>query len=304
MSNVFDELESGMISHANKIKREADTRRREKVDEEKQKLDEQQKTEKAKQLAVVERQKTLNWAWAAASLLSMSELPTSRPEVWEYTYTIMQKRRFFGRKAVELTGIAAYGWHVLDWQNTRYHPSPRHTLILTPEDERNSGVYLRFFSQPWNYNGGFDQIRPSDVHELSKEPLSASDMPWPGFIDKSTGSDHVEYAFGVRKPPPLKAPWKSGKRSIEFDGFDDDQEYYLLNRRTTGDSNPYERSANDGNAKLHPKTKYDYDEYRKTGTENAIRRAITQVAAEKLLVKLEDMILEIKRQAEQNDQLT
>lgn len=299
MSNVFNELGSEMESHARKIEHKADALRREQIKEEKQILDKQQKTEEAKKLAIDERKETLNWAWAAASLLNMSDEPASSPEMWEYTHTIIQKRRFFGHKALELTGIAAYGWHLLDWQNTRYHPSPRHTLILTPQDENKSVIYLRFFSQSMNNDGTYQQVEPNNVRELSKEPLSALDMPWPGFIDKSSGSDHLDYLFNVTQQPPMIAPWQHGARSIKFSGFDISQESF------GGDWELSKQQRLDSFVHKHiverPKSERDYKEYRRTGVEETIRRAITEVAAEKLLVKPEDMILEIRRQAKQNN---
>jgi hypothetical protein len=295
MSNIFDELGLEMASHAKSFEHEARIKNSEMVLQEKKKLDEQQKTEEAKRRAIEERKRTLDWAWAGAELLNMSDKPTSRPDMREYTYIILQKRRFLGHKAVEMTGIAAYGWHLLDWQNTRYNPITRHTLILTPQDENNSGVYLRFFSEDTRDGKLISQLQPNDVHELPKEPLSVSDMPWPGFIDKSSGSDHVAYAFELTKKPTLIAPWQDNERSLTFSSFDINQEFRWLEERKAEMYRSHGIDYDDDAGK-NPNTEYDYNKYRRTGTEKAIRRAIARVVAERLMVEPEVATLEIKRQ--------
>ncbi|MDB5161934.1 MAG: hypothetical protein JWM52_442 [Candidatus Saccharibacteria bacterium] len=212
----------------------------------------------------------------------------------------MQKRRLFGRDVIG-QGIATQGWQLLDWQNTRYTPRARHTLLLSPSADGNSDIHLRFFSvkDAVHY---FDEehdvpaqvILPDNVHPLSQVPLSEDDMPWPPRTNEEDMHDALERAFHMRRDrrPPREAPWKD-ERSITIDAFDSEIEMNKLY-----DEISYSGGRTPTEHKKRLPTKADYDEYRRAGIEESIRLAIAHVAAQHLVIAPEKIAQTIKRRAE------
>ena len=205
---------------------------------EKENVDGSYETHLAATEAEAEREKTFDWAWATAEYLNESGID---PETWKYEYT--QRTGLFGLGQRALQGIATEGWTLLDWQNTYYRRDPKHTLILTPKAEDNSGVHLSYFSHPVK-EGQAPYILPEDVHELPRTPLSPDDMPWP--TSKET-------------------PWAQS-RSMEFS-------------ETISKNGVYDLADDAQGFAPHELTAADYEAYKKRGIEDSMRKAIVQVAA-------------------------
>jgi hypothetical protein len=210
----------------------------------------------------------------------------------------------FKRKTIH--GAAAEGWQLLDWRNTRYHPSLRHTLILTPQDENNSGIHLRFFSEDMRSDEPAKALQKSDVRELPREPLSGADMPWPGFVDTSDMSDIIGSVLGgANKRPRPQAPWKDDARSITFSGWDNDREREEINNQIKRMLARYGNPASSEKVlDEEPLFADDYRDYLRTGTEKTIRRTIAHVAAERLMRTPLSIVRELGRQAGQADKET
>jgi hypothetical protein len=286
MPNMFDGLDSEMRKRSLELERAAAKDLREKERRAAREMDYLQETNEAKREATDERRVTLAWAWAAAEILNMSDLPEAQPKIWTYEKRI----GFLGRKAIH--PMAAEGWILLDWRNTRYHPSFKHTLILTPRDANNSGIHLSYFSRQKGGNEPAAHLQPEDFHPLSREPLSELDMPWPGMIDPSTMSDHIAEAFNTRhKSPTPTVPWKD-ERSITFDGFDGEAAWAEYDRRHPN----FYADGSVMKSRLSPATPSveDYAEYKRAKTEETIRRTIAHVAAERLIRNPLEVTREIK----------
>ena len=274
MSDFLNDFEKQMKAEAAATRRSEQAQERERQEEIEAELEFQERNTAAKQKAVEARRTTLDWAWAAAELLNDAKV---QPEIW--TYTHFQKRRFFGRTALQ--GIAAEGWKLLDWQNTHYWPKPRHTLLLTPHDHGAPGVHLQFFSQiPAPHNTPTPDLLPEDVHTLSKEPLSRGDMQWPPRTNGSNGiySIYGSFTESPRSPKPRReAPWKETD-SLTIDTYDVIEELRDLHNDMADTMG-------------RPRTEYfmpdptetDYEEYRRSDIEGAIRRAIARLAAKHLI---------------------
>ena len=275
MANFLNEFDRARRTAAENMQRQKTADEREKQRAEQETLDEQYAHDTALRTAVEkavkERQITLDWAWAAAELLNESG---AQPDVWTHTY--IQPKGFFGFGRVAVQGIAAEGWPLLDWQNTRYEARTRHSLLLTPRDRNNSGIHLQYFSRSTPFNGSTPDLQPNEVHELSRIPLSAEDMPWPGIIDPSQPEDWIDQMNGTKKQIAL-LPWKESF-SVTFDGFDADKDMDEMLMEIGGHPTP--RSAGVD----------DYTEYRRTKTEEAIRSAIAQVAARHTIVKPQELV--------------
>ncbi|MEO6109453.1 MAG: hypothetical protein ABIP50_00370 [Candidatus Saccharimonadales bacterium] len=295
MSDFIGDFEKQTNADAASTRRREADEHRDAVAAEKARLDFEQDNEEAKQKAIAERKITLDWAWVAAGLLKESKVV---PTLWTYDY--VQKRRLFGHDIIA-QGIAAEGWQLLDWQNTRYAPAQRHTLLLSPSAEDNSDIHLKFFSQrpPVDYvRDEFDEpaqvILPTDVHSLSREPLSEEDMPWPPRTNAEDMHDTLGRAFGVKRDqkPRREAPWKD-ESSITINAFDGDIEMTKLFAEMS-----YETGSVAHDWTKRPPIKEDYDEYKRAGIEKSIRLAIAHVAAQHLVIAPEKIAQTIKRRAE------
>jgi len=267
MSNFFNELDRDMKHAADKARQSEDAAAAADLVHEMEQVDELYATDVARQQAITERQITLDWAWGAASLLNEANiLPT---DAWEYDYT--EKRGIFGRQAMKDT--AGEGWKLLDWQNTRYYPLVRHTLLLTPSDQDNSSIHLRYFSQETSRdNIPYQQLQPADVHELARVPLSATDMPWPD--SKPPGKNNASVLDTSRGIAPQ--PWQD-TLSLTFNAFDRTLDAAQSRQMTTPLLNEDAPTTEQHSAE-------DYNIYIRSQTELAIRRAIAGVAAKYLVV--------------------
>lgn len=266
MSDFLDGLESEMGKHSRRLEREDDEADREEERAARAEVDAMQALNDAKRKVTDERKITLDWAWAAAELLNASDKPLAQPDaIW---YNHAEKRKWwFGHNVTPR--VAVQGWHLVDWRNARYYPQTKHSLMLVPHDINNSGIHLRFFSQQLSGGDSTPELQPEDVHELSREPLSEGDMPWPGLIDPADMGDVIASAFGD-KMPKLEMPWKDGVRSFVFDEMDGERELDLTGYRSEESERP--RMA----------TVSNYEEHLRAKTEPMIRRTIAQVAAERL----------------------
>jgi len=287
MPDFLDDFEQQRRASADEIRRRGEAEERQKLKEEKKKLDQQHQVEQAKEKAVAERKKTLDWAWVASTLLRDSKV---QPEHWIYNY--QQRRRLFGFTAMQ--GIAAEGWPLLDWQNEHYWPVLRHTLLLTPRDDDNSGNHLRFFSQPSQGNKALAvELKPSDVHKIPSEPLSKDDMPWPGRISADgKGRTMIEAILERDMFHATVEPW--GKSfSLTIDEFDSHKEYVDLFSKLEE-----EAGIPEAERKAYTPKEHDYKDYQEAGIEISIRRAIAHVAATHLDIAPEKIALTIKRRTE------
>lgn len=270
MNNFLNDFENQIHSEAAVIRRKGEAEDAAKQRVENASLERSFRADKAREAAVAERQKTLDWAWAAAELLR--ETP-ALPEIW--THETTEKKGFFGR-AVIRSSILAEGWPLLDWQNTRYR-IPRHTLLLTPGDQGTHGIHLGFFSQEDRSYTTIPPLplQPITLHPLSRTPLSDEDMPWPPRTNQEDPMDTIRRMAGARiKKARREQPWKEAS-SITINSYDyieDEKEYRASRPYIT----PLDRT-------FEPK-KEDYEEYQRSGIEESIRNAIARLAAKHLVI--------------------
>lgn len=273
MSNFIHDFDEQRREESIDLERLRIDDEREKQRIENEAIDKIHKTDIAVRKAVAERKITLDWAWAAAELLNESGVI---PDLWTYEYK--KRRMLFGHTAMK--GIAAEGWQLFDWQNTYYYPSLKHVLFLSPRDENNSGIHLRFFSQP-HYSSGepIESLKPENVHELSRTPLSDEDMPWPGMIDEDAYN-----AIGGEKIS-IRRPWKDGS-SLRFASRDIRIDLEKNAEKYGGDLEMFKT--------IFAPEKTSYDHYASSGTEKAIRTAIARVAARYIPMTAEDISEKVK----------
>jgi len=257
------------------IQRRNNAEEREKQAAAKHDMDEMHALDVVRNKAIQERKITLDWAWVAAEFINESGVT---PNLWTYEYT--KRRGLFGK--VALQGIAAEGWHLLDWKNTYYDRVPRYTLILTPQDANNSGIHLSYFSELVNQDGTpREAVLPNQVHPLSQIPFSENDMPWPETV---TGGSYESLSN-----PIIRRPWKNS-RSLRYNDLSRAE---ILKATYEDFGQESEALLTLIKESLLP-TRFSYERYAEQQTEKTIRSAIAQVAAELTSVKPRDFAARLK----------
>lgn len=180
MDNFLDRLEQLSQREATEIRKRRAAEEKRRLELEKESLNRLSAHERAKGIAIADRQTTLDMAWVAAELLNLHGV---QPEYWLRNDPVVETRGIFRRERQTGTrrSIVAEGWPIARWQYLRFQPFPTDTLLLTPRSNIK-GTYLMHFIQNRRGMYSYGELRdvdPGDVHPVGKVPLVKDDMEWP-----------------------------------------------------------------------------------------------------------------------------
>lgn len=252
MVNIFDAMAELVAEEADSIRKHNTDVEATLLEAEKAALDRDYQHEQARQQAVASRAVTLGMAWAASRLLAMAEKPIL-PEYWIREEDKFEERGVLRKRRIK-TGsrhsIVAEGWKLAQWSVERYDkPHTYHTLLLTPH-ETSLGTNLASFSQPWyEWQRNAEDVRPENVHPISKDPLTNEYMPWLARWPKPKYEGDVPY---------IPLPTITFKRQ--------DEQNYVIHTDLDGYGRP------------------DYKTYNEAKTDDHIQRAVGRLIAQKLVI--------------------